>query len=362
MSVSSEMVARPRGSNPTSARCDAPRLRSNRPATTSKHRGQRDLADDQRVAQREAAAADLAGRRLAAQIADQAWRRCLERGQQAGKHAGERRDEDRERQHARVDAQIERDIDRQRQLDALQSLHERPRQRDGGDGAERAEQRAFDEQLLNQPAAAGADGEAHADLAPARRGARQQHAGDVRARDQQHEADHGHQSGRANRQDAARLRHEQPHVLGRHRGHLAVLVRLHVRRFELTPDQRDVGVGLLRGHAGLQPALHEHPAEAAPLEARLADRRRHRVVDAGRLDFFDVLNGQPQLRRQQRHDAGERLRRDADDRVRPGRAASASCRQSRDRCRTRAATCGAQITTTRGEPGSSSDGTSRRPS
>ena len=64
---------------------------------------------------------------------------------------------DRERQDPRIDPQIERDIDRQRQLDALQPLHERPRQRDRRDGAERAEQRAFDEQLLNQAAAAGAD-------------------------------------------------------------------------------------------------------------------------------------------------------------------------------------------------------------
>ena len=231
--------------SPRRRRCDAPRLRSSRPATTSSTAVSATCADDQRVAQRPAAAADLARRRFAAQIGDQAGRRGLQRRQQAGEHARERGDHDRERQHARVDAQIERDIDRQRQLDALQPLHERPRQRDRRDRAEHAEQRALDEQLLNQAAAAGADRQAHADLAAARRRARQQHAGDVRAGDQQHEADDRHQAGRADRQHAAGLRHEQPHVFGRHRRHLAILVGLRIRGFELPADQRDVGVGLL---------------------------------------------------------------------------------------------------------------------
>ena len=65
--------------------------------------------------------------------------------------------------------------------------------------ADRAEQRQhhrFGDQLAHQAAAAGADREADADLLlPARR-ARQQHARDVGARDQQHQADDRHQRGR----------------------------------------------------------------------------------------------------------------------------------------------------------------------
>ena len=59
-----------------------------------------------------------------------------------------------------------------------------------------------------------------------------------------HEADNRHQSGGANRQDAARLRHQQPDIFGGDRRHLAILVGLQVGRFELIPNQRDVRVGL----------------------------------------------------------------------------------------------------------------------
>ena len=104
-------------------------------------------------------------------------------------------------------------------------------QRDRGDRAKRSENRALDEQLLNQASAAGADGEPHADLAAPRGGAREQHSGDIRAGNQQHEADDRHQPRRAERQDASGLRHEQPHLFGRHRRHFLVLVRLHVRGF-----------------------------------------------------------------------------------------------------------------------------------
>ena len=48
---------------------------------------------------------------------------------------------------------------------------------------------AFDEELRDDAAAAGAEGDAHGDLALTRQRARQQQVGDVRARDQQDEAD-----------------------------------------------------------------------------------------------------------------------------------------------------------------------------
>ena len=67
--------------------------------------------------------------------------------------------------------------------------------------------RAFDEQLPDQAPAAGANGKAHADFAPACRGPRQQHARDVGAGDQQDESDDAHQRlrrrSRARRSPAA---------------------------------------------------------------------------------------------------------------------------------------------------------------
>ena len=79
----------------------------------------------------------------------------------------------------------------------------------------------------------------------------------------------------ARRQDAAGLRHQQPHLLGWHGGEAAILVGLRVGRFELPPDQGDVGLGLRRGDTGLEPAFHEQPSHASAFEGGRADRRRH---------------------------------------------------------------------------------------
>ena len=59
-------------------------------------------------------------------------------------------------------------------------------------GDERQQHR-FDEQLPDDVPSAGAERDADADLVRAMGGARQQQVGDVRAGDQQHEADRAHQ-------------------------------------------------------------------------------------------------------------------------------------------------------------------------
>ena len=70
-----------------------------------------------------------------------------------------------------------------------------PREQRAADRAEQRHQQRFGDELTHQPAAARADREANADLLlPARR-ARQQHARDVGARDQQHQTDHRHHAG-----------------------------------------------------------------------------------------------------------------------------------------------------------------------
>ena len=290
MSVSNEIVARPRRSNPTSARCEAPRLRSNRPATTSSTAVSATWLTTSASRMR-SAGADLAGRCFAAQIADQARRRRLERRQQARQHAGDRRDDDREGQHARVDAQIERDIDRQRQLDALQRLHERPRQRHGRDRAQRAEQRAFDQQLLNQPAAAGADREPHADLAAPRGCARQQHA---RRRWRRRSAAPGRRPSSARRRRSTGCRRPAAPAAAPPRSARAAIWRSLLVCTFAASSCRPIKATLAWACSAVTPGLSRPftniHRDAAPFEARPADRRRHRVVDAGGLDLIDVLN------------------------------------------------------------------------
>ena len=140
-----------------------------------------------RSVQRRPAACDAG--RLAAQIGDQARFRRLQCRRQAGEQRGKERRAERERQDAAVDPQIEGERNRHRQAERRDGRRDPPRQQHAGGGAEQRQHHRLGDELPHQTAAAGADRQADADfLLPARR-ARQQHAGDVRAGNQQHETD-----------------------------------------------------------------------------------------------------------------------------------------------------------------------------
>ena len=130
------------------------------------------------------------------------------------------------------------------------------------------------------------------------------------------------------------------------------------------PISATLACACVGGDAGLEPALDEHPAQAAPFErACLPTGDGTDVVDAGRLDFLDVLRSAATAPGSSSgttpvNDAGatptivyawpRKRERLADDRA--------------DRCRTRAATSDARSPPRARAPGSSSDGTSSRPS
>ncbi len=59
------------------------------------------------------------------------------------------------------------------------------RQHDSGGAAEQREDEALGQQLPDQPSAAGAKREPHADLAPPRRASSEEEAGDIGAADEQ---------------------------------------------------------------------------------------------------------------------------------------------------------------------------------
>ena len=103
----------------------------------------------------------------------------------------------RECQHAAIDAQIERERNRQRQARATATTDVSHQASSVPPIAPMSDITSdFGDELTHQPAAARANREPDADfLLPARR-ARQQHARDVRARDQQHQADDRHQRRR----------------------------------------------------------------------------------------------------------------------------------------------------------------------
>ena len=129
------------------------------------------------------------------------------------------------------------------------------RQREARGAADEKQQRRLDEHLANQPAAAGADRQAHRDLPPPCRRARQQHAGDVGARDRQHQRDDAHQH-----------RHERGDrraVAGnRRRGGDAqafAAVRVGILLLERARDAGQLALRLPDGDAGLETRAHHEP-------------------------------------------------------------------------------------------------------
>ena len=92
----------------------------------------------------------------------------------------------------------------------------------------------------------------------------------------------------------------------RHGADVEALVRRLVVGLQPLADQGQVRGGSVERRVRLQPAFDEHPPLPAPLEPRVAGRRRHRADDAARLDLVDVRHRRPEFGREQRHHAGER--------------------------------------------------------
>jgi len=130
------------------------------------------------------------------------------------------------------------------------------------------------------------------------RGPGEQQVGHVRACDEQHESDNGHQDAAdASGDTAERRRHELQWQRGRHQVPIGVGI---VRR-ELLSEHREVGVDLRRCDAGTDAADTEDPVHAALRQVqRRTGGRMHR-------------EGRPQIREEPGEQAGEAWRRDADD-------------------------------------------------
>ena len=152
-----------------------------------KNKRECELRNDKRFA-----SAILAGRCGAAH-ATQIALHIAAHGTQRGKDAYNNRGEKRERNHCSNYAAIQMNSVGQRQL----AMDLPPKQLDrclsqeqSKDSADAAQQQAFDDGLLQQAQAAGAQRSAHCLLAAARDGARQHEAGDVEAGQQPDAKDH----------------------------------------------------------------------------------------------------------------------------------------------------------------------------
>ena len=129
---------------------------------------------------------------------------CLERRQEIGARCLERRGKTREhrrpernRRREYDDPPVRRDVECKRhwqlRKDRQQQGRQPPAEQQSENAASDKQDRRFSEELADETTAAGADRQSHGDLSPPPRRARQEHAGDVDARDQQDEADDAHQ-------------------------------------------------------------------------------------------------------------------------------------------------------------------------
>ena len=108
----------------------------------------------------------------------------------------------RESDHPRIHRRVEGNRERRRRHQRHQSTRRPDREQNARQSAGRGQQQALEQQLTDQTATAGADREANRDLTLSAGRAREQQPGEVRARNQQDDADDRHQ-GRHHRQHQA---------------------------------------------------------------------------------------------------------------------------------------------------------------
>ena len=160
------------------------------PRAHERHQRQRHLAGDQQVAQaHEPVAANAAPPPRCFSSSTRSGREALQRRRQAEHERGQRATRptvkpSTRRSGVRSIASAARPGGRVRPQHALGPVRDQEAEAAG----EEREQQALGEELAHQPAARGAEREAHRHLALARRRAREQQVRDVRAGDQQHQA------------------------------------------------------------------------------------------------------------------------------------------------------------------------------
>ena len=263
-----ESATRPSAGNPRSIGTRGGNAAREEAGRDEEHEGDGNLGGDEPVAQRPSPSPGGRARDVALQLGRQVRPRRPQRRREAGDHAGDHRDRNREREHPAIDVQPERQRDWNRQLDSIGQAHQDPGQRGACDRAGCGQHDAFRQQLTHETTAARADRQANPDLLLSPRRAREQHARDVRARNQQDETDHQRQA-KCDWPDHSVRRRMHVNARGRQYRHVQFVVRLRIRRDELFHDQAQVRARAFDRFAVFQPALEEHPALAAALEARL---------------------------------------------------------------------------------------------
>ena len=139
------------------------------------------------------------------------------------------------------------------------------------------EQHAFSQQLADQVGARRAERRPHRDFARARRGARQQQVRDVRAGDEQHEADRAHQHQQRRLDARVAISFMEVGVMVQFGGYAVGEVAL-----EAVGKCGDVALGLLDADAWLEASGGDEKLVGPPVVAELFRREHQRRPQIGR--------------------------------------------------------------------------------
>ena len=176
-----------RGSNPRSTPTSERKLRINSPAPSRQYQRQRDLDRHQRISEATFPPCDASTRSLEA--LDHVAPRTVERRRNTEQQGGQ--DCHTEAEHQRRTIEPELDFSRQGayRKHPNQRLDPAIRKQTTGGGASERQQQALDHELPQDPAAAGAEGRTNGQLTFTGGGPRQNHIGDIAARDQHEQRD-----------------------------------------------------------------------------------------------------------------------------------------------------------------------------
>ena len=226
------------------------------------HQGQRDLGDDEGAAEVEAPRARVRHERLVLEHGHEIEPGGGERRGETESDAGESGQHEREREHAEVDRQLEGERQgTRRRGQGAEGGDDGEGQGQAGRAPEQREEHALGEELRDEPPPAGAQREAHRDLAPPRGCAGQHQVGHVRAGEEQHRPHHRHQQ-RGHRGQA------RPHLavtgVDGHRDRDARPRSCRGRRRDGGGQHGQRGGRLGGGGPRLEPPQAEEPAVGAP--------------------------------------------------------------------------------------------------
>ena len=154
------------------------------------------LTGDEHVAQVEAQGPAAAARgrlRLTLDRRHQVEAGSLNSGDETEQDSGDERECHREPQHPRLQAQIEEIVAHAGGAKRPQQIPPKVRHQDAGRSAQHGQHAALGKQLADEPPPGRADREPHGDFLPSLHGSREQQAGHVAARDEQHQSSGGEQ-------------------------------------------------------------------------------------------------------------------------------------------------------------------------